>query len=1379
MESFLERIAKLPHKKLALLATELYERSRGAGAASEPIAITSMACRFPGDGNTPEQFWSFLERGGDAIELVPEERLAMSRNSVEHIRAQGPIWGGFLREVIGFDPGVFGVSAKEAEVMDPQQRLLLEVCWEALENAGTPIDALDTQTGVFIGVSGIDFALLGLDVEMEPNGYMLTGVAHSVIAGRLSYVFGLNGPSTVMDTACAAAASAIHLACQSLRTHECNQAIAGGINLMLMPEVALMLSEMQVMARDGRCKAFSADADGFVRAEGCGVIVLRRLSDAIARQEPILGVIRGSAWNQDGKSGGLTAPNGVAQEQVIRAALANAQVLPDQISYVEAHGTGTALGDPIELSALGRVFGASSRTQPLIVGSVKTNIGHLEAAAAMPALLKVLLALQHERIPPHLHASTLSPRIDWDKLPIRIPHQSAPWVKGDSPRMAGISAFGISGTNVHMIVSEPPALDEPEPTRHRSRTLLALSAKSRDALVALAGRYADLLAQTPKIDLAGLAAAANQKRAHFAHRLTLIASTSAEAERELRRFSQGDANCQVRVAFVALHRPPRIGMVLGDSVPDAGLLARLREEEPAFRTAYDALSDVAVGNASREFEALRFQIALAELWRTWGIKPSLVVGHGRRGELAAAVVAGSLSPRDAAVWVNASQPTSLAQVAIRPPKIPLLVESIGETVQAGGAMPPGWPPASVGRISGGGEAVRERAQAIVDRLMVPRTDVADAVLDDLASIYLAGTPISWSAFHAGERQEPVLLPNYPFQRTRLWPPEFAVAARIRHAGGAAMADANEGLYRVDWSPTEQQQLSGVESVSNGGRLRTIVLLHRATVPTDDAELALEAMGLRVEKMPIGQGALSPPDLKSLAEGRRDTEWLYLSSHGSAADDPDARFALEDLLVIVQTVLEVGVSAPTLWVATGGAHATSATVRPTEAGLWGLGRVLASEAPNVRASFIDLDARSPDWAGLANLIASGRGDAELALSGGMVLAPRLVPADLGAKPEHPLASAEASYIVTGAFGFIGELTTRWLVKQGAGKLFLVGRNPPKARALEAITDARAAGTEVEVVVADIGTEAGVGTLFASVQADSKPLKGIIHSAGAIDDAAITRQTPASVAHAFGAKAKGAWLLHQQSLHHKLDFFVLYSSAAALIGSPGQSNYAAANCYLDALAHYRRAQGLVALSLNWGLWTETGLAVKREVVQSGASLGAVPITPERGMAVLERAIASNQTQVAVLPLDWVLLRKTLGSRRPPTLLLDLLRAPDDQADTASPGEDLVASYAELFSGTPPTERAALLVEFTRRRVGALLNLDATRPLPDDQPLLDLGLDSLVGLQLKNDLQALTGRTFPATLFFDYPTMSDLAQYFKMLPAEVSSASDARQPRERILV
>ena len=573
VDTFADRIAKLSPKKLALLATQLYERSAAPSAVSEPIAIVAMACRLPGDCDTPDAFWSLLERGGDATSTVPAERAALTGDGARDLIPGADArsrHGAFLRDIDCFDAALFGISAKEAINMDPQQRLLLEVCWEALENAGTPIDALrGSDTGVFVGASGIDYQILRAFSQPAPDGYTLTGSANAVIAGRIAYAFGFHGPSTVVDTACSASAAAIHLACQSLRSRECDRALAGGVNLALLPYATHLLDGMEALSHDGRCKAFAASADGFGRGEGCAMLVLRRLDDAALAGDPVLAVIRGSAWNQDGRSSGLTAPNGLAQERVVRAALRAAGVQSGDVSYVEAHGTGTALGDPIEIDALARVFGERDRATPLHVGSVKTNVAHLEAAAGIASVMKVVLALQHDRIPPHLHLSERNPRIPWDAIPIDVPANGAPWPRGEAPRIAGVSSFGFSGTNVHLVIADAPGSTAPRAHASVERdepAVLTASAKSADALARLAFRYAQAL-ERGGTAFARFAASANRNRSPLPHRLALVASGAREAAAELRLFAAGDSRTRVRSAFVETHRPVRVGVLHPEDEP--------------------------------------------------------------------------------------------------------------------------------------------------------------------------------------------------------------------------------------------------------------------------------------------------------------------------------------------------------------------------------------------------------------------------------------------------------------------------------------------------------------------------------------------------------------------------------------------------------------------------------------------------------------------------------------------------------------------------------------------------------------------------------------------------------------------------------------------
>ncbi|MCB0084727.1 MAG: polyketide synthase, partial [Caldilineaceae bacterium] len=409
-----------------------------------------MGCRFPGGADTPEKFWQLLRNGIDAIEDIPQDRWDNDAYYDPDPDAPGKMsvrQGGFIKHVDTFDANFFAISAREAVSMDPQQRLLLEVSWEALESAAL-IPAFDSATGVFIGIANTEYDQLSANQFNNQNDlYSATGNSYGVAAGRLSYMLGVTGPCVAVDTACSSSLVAVHQACQSLRNNECNLALAGGVNLILQPETTLSLAKAHMLSPDSRCKTFDAAANGYVRGEGCGFVVLKRLSDAQADGDRILAVIRGSMLNHDVRSSGLTAPRGSSQQAVIRQALKHAQVAPSEVSYIEAHGTGTPLGDPIEVRALGAVFG-TERVHPLLVGSVKTNVGHLEAAAGIAGFVKTVLALHHGQIPPHLHFHTPNPYIEWDEFAVEVPTKLQPWpelVEGHGP-VAGISSFGISGT---------------------------------------------------------------------------------------------------------------------------------------------------------------------------------------------------------------------------------------------------------------------------------------------------------------------------------------------------------------------------------------------------------------------------------------------------------------------------------------------------------------------------------------------------------------------------------------------------------------------------------------------------------------------------------------------------------------------------------------------------------------------------------------------------------------------------------------------------------------------------------------------------------------------------------------------------------------------
>jgi acyl transferase domain-containing protein/acyl carrier protein/phospholipid N-methyltransferase len=672
MKEFIERISNLPPQRVILLAAQLQARLDALeNQKTEPVAIIGMSCRFPGDANHPEAFWELLKNGTDAISEVPPDRWKIDDYFDPDADKPGRMstrWGGFIKGVDLFDPNFFGISPREAIGLDPQQRLLLELSWEALERAGqSPDQLMNSETGVFVGISGGDYFMSEMEGGIENlDAYFASGNAHSIAAGRLSYVLGLRGPSFPIDTACSSSLVAAHLAVQSLRNGECRLALVAGVNLILRPETTIALSKAHMLSPDGRCKTFDARADGFVRSEGGGVILLKRLSDALTDGDNILALLRGSAIGQDGRSNGLTAPNGPSQEAVIRAALASGRVDPNQVSYVETHGTGTSLGDPIEVQALSAVLG-EDRQQPLVIGSVKTNIGHLESAAGIAGLIKTVLMIQHKQIPPHLHLQTLNPHIPWAELPVTIPTKLSAWENGEE-KFSGVSSFGFSGTNAHIVLSSPPPVAEKRTEKERPRHVFTLSARHEPALRQLAKRYAEHLANQTE-DVGDLAYTANAGRSHFNYRLALTANTSSEIQMKLSAFANDQAVDSLLYGKVLVTHQPRVAFLFtGQGAQYKDMARQLYETQPTFRATLEKCdqllrpyldrsilsiifadndSDAALINETAYTQPALFvlEYALAELWQSWGIHPSMVMGHSV-GEYVAACVAGVFTLED-------------------------------------------------------------------------------------------------------------------------------------------------------------------------------------------------------------------------------------------------------------------------------------------------------------------------------------------------------------------------------------------------------------------------------------------------------------------------------------------------------------------------------------------------------------------------------------------------------------------------------------------------------------------------------------------------------------------------------------------------------------
>jgi acyl transferase domain-containing protein len=1537
-ESRLKRAMQMLQQMRSKL--EVYERT-----GKEPLAVVGMACRFPGGAHSPDAFWELMQRGTDAIRRVPEDRWDADAYYDPDPDAPGKMvtrYGGFLDTVDRFDPQFFGITPREAQSMDPQQLLLLEVTWEALENALiAPERLMGTKTGVFMGMAGHDHSLLQMrygDPDLI-DAYFATGNAASAAAGRLSYTLGLRGPNLAVDTACSSSLVAVHLACQSLRAGECDVALAGAVNVILVPEVTVNFSKARMIAPDGRCKTFDASANGFIRGEGCGVVVLKRLSDAVADGDTVYALIRGSAVNQDGRSSGLTVPNGPAQQDVIRDALANAGVDPLEVGYVEAHGTGTSLGDPIEVNALAEVLGKGRPAdRRLRIGSVKTNLGHLEAAAGLAGLIKTILSLHHQELPPHLHFTSPSPHIPWARIPIEVPTVRTPWPRGSTKRIAGVSSFGFSGTNAHVILEEAPEPQAPAAALEPAAHVLTLSAKTEQALEGLFSRYAQHLSQPTQASLAELCHSARVGRAHLPHRASVVATSREQMTARLAQLAAGERPAGAHVGATAggAVRSKVAFLFTGQGSQYVGMGRRLYETQPVFRDALqrcDALlrpmldrpllsilypeagQDSVLDETAYTQPALfALGYALSELWRSLGIVPSVVVGHSV-GEYTAACVAGLFSLEDglrlitergrlmqalpgqgamAAVFadearvaraiaphaksisiaaINGPSETVISgehaallslvegfraeglrvqelkvshafhspqmdsildrfeqvarSVSFSPPRCPLISSVSGQLAGTEMSEPGYWrrqvrepvrfsaalrsmeaqgpllfveigpSPVLLGMAA---RCLPEQAQrASLPSLRRDRDD-REQFLESLGGLYVHGAAVDWSGLDEGAPRRRVPLPNYPFsnQPYRASRPVAGVRKPMpRGDTSPAEASRSDWLHEVAWRalPTGAgtpprghwvlfADRGGVavrlsERLTAGGHSCTLVHPDNGWDDTNPREVRIDPTSSEQVTRLLRAASAGPNPFRGIVH-----LWSLDAGEPTRADAllaAQERLCGSTLLIVQGLATLETASPPRLHLVTRGARATGLEgAAPAQAPLWGLGSVIRLERPELRCINVDLEpvAGPDDASALLDVLGATDTEEQIALRQGGRQVPRLVRAAPVTSAPLTIRSS-ATYLITGGLGGLGLVMARWLVERGARHLVLLGRGAPSGDTLAVIQALEGTGARVRVLQADVAREEDVRRAFAEVRDTMPALAGVVHSAGVLRDGLLEGQRWADFAEVMAPKLAGALHLHELTRELPLDFFALFSSAWSLLGSPGQGSYVAANTYLDALAHHRRALGLPAVSIHWGPWADVGMSarVKGDARSRLQAFGVGTLSAESVAPLLDRLLSASSPEVVVLPVHWPRFLEQFAPGGAPRLLAEVTQeAAPTGAETPSRSE-----FLDRLMRAPSSAQRELLAAHLQHEVARVMRLEPPALPGRNHRLFDLGLDSLMAVELKNRLQASLGRPLPVSTLFNYPTIEALTEHLAgqfvsaAPPAEVQPTEVAPQAPE----
>jgi len=1475
-------------------------------AVQEPIAIIGIGCRFPG-ANNPESFWKLICDGVDAVSEVPPDRWDIDAFYAPEPATPGKMntrWGAFVKDVGHFDPQFFGISPREAIHMDPQQRILMEVAWEALEDAGVVPERLaGTQTGVFIGICASDYGWLQLCDSSSLDTYSETGSALSIAANRLSYAFDFRGPSVAVDTACSSSLTAVHQACESLRRGQSTVALAGGVNLILIPEWTIAASQARMMSEDGRCMTFDSRANGYVRGEGCGLVVLKRLSDAVRDRDPIVAVIRGTAVNQDGRSNGLTAPNPAQQQQVIQLALRDAGVSPHDIHYVEAHGTGTSLGDPIEFQALSSTLGQGRDSgHPCLIGSVKTNIGHLEAAAGIAGLIKVALSLAHEQIPPHRGLKEINPYIKIAGSGLQIATTLVPWARNHKPRLAGVSSFGVGGTNTHAILEEAPSISFSPSIPIRPLHVLTISAKTPASLQDLLTQYEKFLRDHDRFP--EIAYTSNTGRSHFAHRIAIVAGTSEEARQKLAAFLSGETPASFYEGVVQTigvgTDPALVGnesrddwqqlleraaelYVHGAAVDWAALGKDFESRKVSLPTYAFQRRRYWIGAAQKTQDTLQpprvegqehpllgrrlrspaikdivFQAEVSALYppilRDHTVYDRLILPASAYLEMALAAIKtglpaqSTLSIRDcdiveALVLPSNGNPTTLQTILAHddPTADSFQIVSLkddGDSWQVHASGKIRKQPAVISKeairvediqarcrerlsstdlysflkqlslsygpgFQGVTEVWRRKGEALGRiRRPSPLNEASNDATKE-ANAYFLHPVLLDSCFHVivaayeyeggDEAFVPVRIGTLDvFDRV---PEEFWVRAVVRASGprnsgvvtadlylfddegkpfaeltnltcrrvgrekllgAAAKDDYRDWLYRLEWQTKESDYIDG--QMDDG---QWLILADRGGIG-ESIRAILESQGQRCVCAHTDDEAI----LQSTPE-----QPLRGVIHLWALDATDDQLRIcGSAHQIVKAASAARLSpAPRFCLVTRGTQSVDSLApanSPSGATLWGLANVLAAEHPDLRTVVIDLDPQpEADEARfiLEEALTNDR-ETRIAMRKRLRHVQRLARIrPPNAAPPRPAFNAEFTYLVSGGLGAIGLKIAKWMVDRGARHVVLAGRRKAAESArgapgvLGTIEALRKDGAEIVVSQVDVGDPSQVEDLLEHIRKNMPPLRGVAHAAGVLNDGLIAQQDWDAFAAVMRPKVQGAWNLHVQTLDAPLDFFLLFSSAAAFMPNAGQASYSAANAFLDSLAGVRKGQGLAALSVNWGRWQGPGLAdgTGKQDQNRLAAHGVGRIDSDQGLRALDVMFNGEDAQIAVLPLDW---RKYFSHYREgaePMLLSKLAVEIRGHVEDEQVQKDRIQLLERLEKATA-SERQEIVEDFIAQQVMEVLGFKSREEVDLSVGFFEIGLDSMMAVELQSRIQTGLGVSIPATTAFDQPNITALARF-----------------------